>query len=119
MQIKRETLIGLVVVVLIIVLGVFFFLKTNKDKGYSVVYLNTGEVYIGKLSVLSDFTLTDPYLFQVTKDPADPTKNTFQLQPINEALWAPDSIHFIKDNIVFYGPLSETSEIAEALASKK
>ena len=119
MQIKRNTLIGSVVIVLIFVLVLFFYFKADKEKDYSVIYLNTGEVYIGKLNVLSDFALIDPYLFQVVKDPADPTKNTFQLQPINEALWAPESIHLVKDNIIFYGPLSETSEIAKALASKK
>ena len=115
---RKNTIVGVVVLILVIALGVFFYFKTSKDNGYSVVYLSTGEVYVGKLQVFSDLVLTDSYILQVVKDSTDPTKNTFQLQSTNEVLWAPKELHIIKDNVVFYGPLLENSKIAETLAQQ-
>jgi hypothetical protein len=119
MTIKKNTLIGLVVVIAIVLAGVFLYNKSNKEKDYSVVYLSTGEVYVGKLKIGSDLILKNGYILQVTKDPTDSTKNNFQLNPIKDALWAPREIHFIKDQVVFYGPLLSTSKIAETLAIQK
>src|SRR3989339_1160842 len=94
-----------VIVVLLVVIGYFTgVFKSNND--YSVVYLLTGEVYIGKLTTFPDLQLKDIYVLQLSKDEKDPTKNTFQINPINDAVWAPKELHFLKDNIVFYGPLS-------------
>lgn len=112
--------IGILVIVVLVVLGVAFWVnKKSTNNDYSVVYLSTGEVYIGKLSTFPDLQLKDAYILQVTKDTTDPTKNNFQIQPIKEALWAPQTLHFIKDNVVFYGPLMPDSKIAETLAAQK
>ena len=118
MQIKKSMLIGLIVVVLVVVLGVFLYFKNNKEARYSVVYLSTGEVYVGKLRVFSNLMLTDSYVLQIAKDATDPTKNNFQLNPIKEALWAPKKLHIMKDQVVFYGPLLPNSKIAETLAQQ-
>ena len=114
---KRNIVIG--VVLFLIVLGVTFLVyKTNKNKGYSIVYLSTGEVYIGKLTTFPDLQLKDAYILQIAKDEKDPTKNNFQLNPIKDALWAPQILHLVKDNVVFYGPLSPESQIAKTLAEQ-
>src|SRR3989338_1004710 len=114
---KRNILIG--VVLFLIVLGVTFLVyKTNKNKGYSIVYLSTGEVYIGKLTTFPDLQLKDAYILQIAKDEKDPTKNNFQLNPIKDALWAPQILHLVKNNISFYGPLSPESQIAPTLAEQ-
>jgi len=111
--------IAIVVAALVVVAGVGFLINKNlKNNGYSVVYLSTGEVYVGKLTTFPDLQLKDSYILQVTKDVTDPTKNNFQLQPIKDALWAPKSLHLIKDNVVFYGPLMSNSKIAETIATK-
>ena len=108
-----------IVGVVLVVLGIGFMIyKNNKDVNYSVVYMTTGEVYVGKLSTFPDLELKNGYILQVKKDATDSTKNTFQLQPISEALWAPQSMHLIKDNVVFYGPLMSDSKIAETLAKQ-
>ena len=109
-----------VVAILIAVLGLSLFGRqlgiVNDD--YSIVYFTTGEVYIGKLAIFPDLQLKDGYILQVTKDPADETKNNFQLNPIKDALWAPQVLHLVKDNLVFYGPLSPESNIAQTLAEQ-
>lgn len=115
---KNKLLVVLIIILAIALIVVLFGGKIiNKEDNYSVVYLTTGEVYVGKLS-LPSFTLTDGYIFQITKDTTDPDKNNFQLNPIKDALWAPKSLHLIKDNIVFYGPLLANSKIAETLAQQ-
>ncbi len=107
-----------VIVVLLVVIGYFTgVFKSNND--YSIVYLSTGEVYIGKLTTFPDLQLKDSFILQVIKDEKDSTKSNFQLNPIKDALWAPKSLHLIKDNVVFYGPLSPESQIAKTLAEQK
>src|SRR3989344_2957707 len=115
---SKNNVILLVVVVLVVVVAGLFGSKMNKERGYSVIYMTTGQIYVGKLSTFSDLELTDGYILQVVKYATDENKNNFQLQPINEALWAPKSMHITKDNVVFHGLLSETSSIAKTLAEK-
>ncbi len=114
---KRNLTIVVVLVLVVAGLG-FLQYKAKSSGGYSVVYLNTGEVYIGKLTTFPDFQLKDSYILQVTKDAEDATKTNFQLNPINEALWAPKSLHLNRENVIFYGPLLPTSKIGETLAAK-
>ncbi len=114
----------LVVLVIVLVLGLVFVLFGQKmgirnNNTYSVVYLTTGEVYIGKLTTFPRLELKDSYILQVAKDATDPAKSNFQLQPIKEALWAPKSLHLTRKNVVFYGPLSSDSTIAKKLAEQK
>jgi len=117
MMSKKNIAIVVVLVLIVIVLG-FWIYKASYPNEYSVVYLTTGEVYVGKLSTFPNMELTDAYILQVIKDEKDSTKNNFQLQPIKEALWAPRSLNLIKDNIIFYGPLLPTSKIAETIATQ-
>ena len=117
MMSKRNLVIVVVLVLVVLVVGVLQY-KANHANDYSVVYLSTGEVYVGKLSTFPDLQLKGGYILQVTKDPADETKTNFQIQPIAEALWAPKVLHLVKDNIVFYGPLMPTSKIAETLVAQ-
>ena len=114
---KKNVVVVIVVVVLVVGLG-FWFKKADKDSAYSVVYLTTGEVYVGQLTTFPDLELKNAYILQVAKDEKDATKTNFQITPVSEALWAPESIHLVKDNVVFYGPLLSTSKIAQTIAGK-
>lgn len=116
MMSKRNIVI--MVVVILVVVAAFWVNKTKRETGYSVVYLTTGEVYIGKLTTFPELKLTDSYILQVSKDAADPEKNNFQLTPVSEALWAPKSIRFVKDNVVFYGRLMSDSKIAQTIGAQ-
>src|SRR3989339_1701864 len=96
---KSKLFIGLVVLillvlVLVLVLGYMVFVKNNQSqKSYSVVYLASGEVYVGQLSLFPKMSLSDAYILQVTQDPKDATKNNFRLIPLKDALWSPDKIY--------------------------
>ncbi len=117
---NKRNVVGLVVVVVVILAGVACWYYGNKmTNQYSVVYLTTGEVYVGKLATFGDFKLRDAYILLVSQDPADKTKNNFQLNPIKDALWAPEYLNLVRKNVVFYGPLSPESNIAKTLAAQQ
>ena len=115
---SKKNIIIAVIVLLAVAGGALWMKKANSDDGYSVVYLTTGEVYVGKLKTFPDLQLRNGYILQVTKDAVDPNKNNFQLNPISDALWAPQSLHLMKENVIFYGPLMASSSIAQTLAAK-
>ena len=115
---NKNKIVIVAVIVLVILGAAFGAYKANKDKGYSIVYLVTGEVYIGKLTTFPDLELRNSYILLIAKDPEDANKNTFQLNPIKDALWAPKAIHLVKDNVVFYGSLDPESQIAKTLAEQ-
>lgn len=91
-------------------------------KPWSVIYLASGEIYVAKISHFPKLWISsDAYLLQVVKTPVETeegtqeTETNFQLTPVKEALWAPKKLYLNRDQIVFYGPISETSQIAETL----
>lgn len=116
---KNKVLIW-IIVVLVVVLGFFMVSKqkSTENTGYSVVYVATGEVYVGKLKTFPTLELRDAYVVQNTKDVNDPSKTSFQLQPIKETLWAPEYLKINKENVIFYGPILASSKIAQTLAQQ-
>ncbi len=125
----KKIIITLLVLVLILIVGViisFAALSVYKpdvirqmfNKPYSVVYLSTGEIYVGRLSVFPRLVLTDAYLLQVVPDQADPTKQSYQLAPMKEALWSPEKIYLNDDQVIFTASISAESEVAKTLKGK-
>ena len=116
---NQKNIIMLVVLIVVVAGAVLLGYKMKRGEGYSVVYMTTGQIFVGKLNTFPDLQLTDAYLFQTTPNEEDPKKSDFKLNPVKDALWAPKSIHLIKDNVSFYGPLMSDSSIAKALAEQK
>ena len=114
MNTQKKKLAGVVAVVLILI-AAYYFAFIHQSAEYSIVYLSTGEVYIGHLSTFPRLKLADGYIFQVVQDPADSKKSTFQLNPVKDALWAPQYLYLNPDQVLFSGPLSETSNIYQTL----
>ena len=115
---SKKNIIIVVLAILVVVGGGFYLNKKSAYNGYSVVYLTTGEIYVGKLTTFPDLQLKDGYILTTVADANDPKKANFQLNPLTEALWAPQNIHFIKDNVVFYSSILPESSIAKTLAEK-
>jgi|SRR3989344_4977138 len=116
---KKNLIIAIVLVLVVLAVAAGVYFKISKDSEYSVVYLSTGEVYIGKLYTFPSLTLRDIYILQVIPDKTDSTKNTFQLNPIKDALWATDKLTLSRESVVFYGPLLSDSKIAQTLAAQE
>ncbi|OGF51425.1 hypothetical protein A2739_00110 [Candidatus Giovannonibacteria bacterium RIFCSPHIGHO2_01_FULL_43_100] len=117
MQNKRIQL-GVVVVLVLAVLVVVLVKKPNNTNDYSVIYVSSGEVYVGKLTTFPSFELKNVYIYKVSKDLVDESKTNFQLIPVKDALWAPESMHFNRQNVIFYGALSPDSVIVKKLAEQ-
>ena len=121
---KKTLLFALgAVIVILVVAGALVYKLNWKDRSglsgeLSVVYVTTGEGDMGKLWTHPKFAVTDAYKFQTTKDPADPLKIKTQLIPFSTALWAPRVVYFNREQVVFYGPLSESSKVFQAIKNK-
>ncbi|MBI4268664.1 hypothetical protein HY627_02445 [Candidatus Uhrbacteria bacterium] len=89
----------------------------GSSKGYSVVYLQSGEIYVGRVARFPRFKMTDTYLLKNAVDAKDPAKSNLQLVPLAESAWAPKELYLDLSNILFYGPLDEKSTAAQALAN--
>ena len=137
---KKKLIIvsGIILVVFVVAFfGVVKFLKISSfselgvsENQWSVVYLASGEIYVGKISPVHTAwgvgreveVSGDAYILQVVKNTVEPegggqpqVETNFQLTPINEALWAPEKLYVNKKQIVFYGPVLESSKVGEAI----
>lgn len=116
---KKKYLVWAVIVLLVVLVALALAHVIKKRNEYSIVYLTTGEVYVGKLRTFPDLELTDSYVLQVVQSaPGAAATNNFQLTPVKEALWAPKRLHLVEKNVVFYGPLSPESQIGKALTTQ-
>ncbi len=95
--------------------GVLVFLNRSDDKAYSMVYLISGQAYIGKLSFFPKMQLQDAYLFELVQNAEDSSKTDFRLSPLSDSVWSPKTVYLIRENVAFYAPIEATSKIAEAL----
>jgi hypothetical protein len=133
MSYSKKILIA-IVAVLIVIAGFCIYRETNLDnKPLSVVYLSSGEIYIGKIIKFPKLQLRDAYLLQVVKkidETAEPqvnpetgeiiqpqAKTSFQLTPLKDALWAPEKLYLNREQVLFYGPIKESSKVAETINS--
>ena len=114
---KWITLIAVIVIIFALAICLIFLARGSHN--YYVVYLASGEVYLGKLAVFPSLQLRDAYSLQVTKDDKDPTKNNFNLNPVKDAVWAPAKLYLNKDQVMFYGPLESSGKIAQVLADRE
>lgn len=120
---KKSLIIFIVVIVLLVLtLGFCVYSELNiSKKPWSVVYLTTGEIYVGKISCFPKLQIHDAYILQLVKKPAEgeevteETKTSFQLTPLKDALWAPKKLYLNPKQVVFYGPVEENSKVAEAI----
>ncbi len=119
---KKNVVIAAIIVLLVVAIGGYILLGMNKKgegmEKYYIVYLTSGEVYVGKLQTFPVLRLKDAYLFQVIQDTTDPKKNNFQLNPLSEGLWSTEYLQLTRENILFYGPLLNDSKISQALLTK-
>ena len=88
------------------------------NKSYTAVYLDSGEIYVGRLSVFPRLILRDAYILQMVTDPEDAKKTSFQLAPLKDVLWSPQEIRLNKDHIIFTAPVGDDSQVAQTLKNK-
>lgn len=84
---------------------------------WSILYLTNGETYVGKINASArNLELTDGYLLVVSRLANKPGVLNFQLVAIkNGPLWSSNRLVVNPKNVLYYGPLEDTSEVVKTL----
>lgn len=109
---KTNRILLVLVIVLAAALGaVLYWQKMGIEEKYSAVYLNTGDIYFGKLSRFPRMTLRDVWFLQKESE-----AQGFALSKFENAFWAPrDKMIFNEENVVWVTELAEDSEVVRAI----
>ena len=105
----NKILISIVIILLIVLGAVLYWQKVGFEKPYWAVYLNTGDIYFGKLSHFPFLSLSDVWFFQRN---ANDAQNPLSVAKFTNALWGPqDKIYLNEKNIIWKAKLKEDSQI--------
>ncbi|MBI4086842.1 hypothetical protein HY416_02565 [Candidatus Kaiserbacteria bacterium] len=111
---RTAKIIGAVLAVIVLAV-IYFFIFIRQSSEYSIVYLSTGDTYVGHLSTFPRLTLTDGYILQFIKHSDDPSKDAYQLTPLKDLVWAPEYLYLNGDQVLFSGPFSDTSKVLQTI----
>ncbi|MDD4930996.1 MAG: hypothetical protein PHG66_02450 [Candidatus Colwellbacteria bacterium] len=111
---KKILIVAVSVIVLaILAIGSVVCIKLSK-KPYVAVYLTTGDIYYGRLSLFPKYRLYDAWFLQRSQD------GSLGLQKFADAFWKPiGPINIDDDKVVFWTEIESTSPIAEAIEKKQ
>jgi len=112
----KQKIIAIIVVILIIVIGLAFAARTPSYN--SVIYLTTGEIYVGKISKFPKISLSDGFLIQTSAQGIGEGPS-IQLFPLSETVWGPEKIFINEDQVIFFGRLNEESNIAKTIRAEE
>ena len=110
-------LLGLVVWLIVTLMNLEKTPTVNAPSEYSAVYLTTGDIYFGKLSMFPNPRLTNVWFIQKSLDAQNQPQ--FNLMPIASVSWGPTSEIFLNSKeIVFWTRLRNDSQVVKALTQK-
>lgn len=123
MKVSKGLIVTLIVIIvlLVIALGVWIgisFVAGNSSPSalspYSAVYLSTGDIYFGKLSMEPTPHMSDAWFLQRgTDSKGNPTVGVY---PFNQVAWGPaGDVNFNPQQVIFWTRLSATSSIAQLI----
>lgn len=106
---SNKILLAIIIILAAALVAIIYWQKVGFNRNYWAVYLDTGDLYFGKLSYFSKSALSDVYLLQ--KNSQD-SQNPFSISKFSNAFWGPeDKIYINKDNIVWKTKLKDDSQI--------
>lgn len=110
---KANKILTGLVIVLAVALGVLVFWgRGGFEEKYSAVYLNTGDIYFGKLSRFPRMTLRDVWFLQKGSD----AQQGFGLSKFEKAFWGPeDKMVLNDDTVIWVTELKDDSEVVKAI----
>ncbi|MFA6135916.1 MAG: hypothetical protein WC705_00970 [Candidatus Paceibacterota bacterium] len=104
-------LLVVLVVLLIFVAGFLYWKGTANGSDYYAVYLDTGDIYFGKLSRFPYLSLSN--VWYLNKD--SQTQN-LALSKFKESVWGPeDKIKINNDKVVWIVKLSSSSQVLNSI----
>jgi len=121
-MINKDKFIKIALIVAIILLMVLVYVsfidKTKVVKNpYSVVFLNTGDMYFGKLSRFPKLTLSDVWFLQVS---TQEDQTDFNLAKFSNTIFGPkDKMEINKENVVWISKLRDDSQVVSFILQSK
>ena len=122
-MINKDKFIKIALIAAIILLVVLVYISfTDKTKvvenPYSVVFLNTGDMYFGKLSRFRKLTLSDVWFLQVTTQ--EDQQAGFNLAKFGNAVFGPkDKMEINRENVVWISKLADDSQVVSFILQSK
>jgi len=99
-------------VVLVLLLAVFFFFFLRSKSGYSAVYLESGDLYFGRVQRFPTFGLRGVVSIQPTQDEKTPLVVT----KFTNLFWGPqDFMRINREKVVWIVDLSKDGQLATVL----
>lgn len=113
----NKVLLVSVVVLLLALAGVVYWQKIGFRDSYYAVYLETGDLYLGRLNKFSRYSLTDVYYLQ--RNP-DNSQKPLTLQRLDQVFWQPENkIKFNPEKVVWMAKLKSGSDVMNFLTGAK
>ncbi len=111
----NKILLGVVAILLVALGIVIYWQKVGLKESYWAVYLDTGDLYFGKLHKFPKLSLTDVWFIQRN---AQDAQNPFSLVKFEQASWgAEDKIYLNEKDVVWKAKLKENSQILQSIKS--
>src|SRR5680860_1297776 len=112
--------IGLILAIILLCVLVYTTLGNKSDtikNPYSVVFLNTGDMYFGKLSRFPRLALSDVWFLQVS---TQEDQTGFNLAKFSNAVFGPkDKMEINKENVVWISKLADDSQVVAYILQSK
>lgn len=109
----NKILILTVIVLLVVLVAVFYWQKGGFEEPYYAVYLNTGDLYFGKLDYFPRLSLGDVYLLQTN---ANDKQNPLSIAKFENVFWGPkDRIYLNNEAIVWKVKLKKDSQLLQVI----
>lgn len=107
----NKILLVIVVVLLVALAFVLYWQKGGFQKSYWAVYLNTGDLYFGKIERFPKTSLTDVWFLQMNSQNEE---NPLSLVKLEQIFWGPeDKIYFDNESVVWKTKLRDDSSVVE------
>jgi len=111
----NKILLAVVAILLVALSAVIYWQKVGFEKPYWAVYLDTGDLYFGKLNKFPRLSLSDVYFVQ--RNPND-QQNPLSMAKFSQAFWGPeDRVYLNEKNVVWKAKLKEGSQILQSIKS--
>lgn len=113
----NKILLSIIIILAAALVVIIYWQKVGFNRPYWAVYLDTGDLYFGKLNKFPKFALSNVYLLQRNQDDQ---KNPFSVSKFENAFWAPENkIYLNEKNIVWKAKLKKDSQIVGFIESQQ
>ena len=113
---NKYFVITIVLAGIIMVLSANLLISKNNHNYYSAVYLDSGDIYFGKLHSFPSLYLTNVYFLQKNYNTLTASLSPYMLAKFTNSIWgAKDRLSLNRDKIIWINQLGNDSELAKAM----